>query len=254
MKKRELSYNLRLWRHFFVPLLTLIMVAIIGMFGFMRFNHSSLLDAFYAVVVTLTTVGYRQDIGATLEGKLFDSVFVIVSVVLVVVVIGRALEFIVSGEFVKVRRLRRMEKKIEWMADHFIICGFGRVGHQIAQELLAAKVPFVVIDSKEEVSDELEEIGVPYLIGDITNDKNLERSGIGKARGLIASADSDTANVFVTLSARVLNPDLFIVARAGLPDSEEKLKKAGANKVISPYLTAGKHMAEIAIKHRAEVK
>lgn len=248
-----MSYSRRMWRHFFVPLLVLLLTAVVGIVGFMYLNHSTFLQAFYMVVVTLTTVGYRMDEGLTTAGILFDSLFVVVSVVMIVVVIGRALEFIVSGEFVHIRRLRRMEKKIEWMKDHYIICGFGRVGHQIAKEFEAAKIPFVVIDSKEDTSEELEELNMPYMIGDITSDKNLERAGIAKAKGLIASADSDTANVFVTLSARVLNPNLYIISRAGYPEAEEKLKKAGANRVISPYFTAGKHMAEIAIKHRENV-
>ena len=141
-----------------------------------------------------------------------------------------------------------MEKKISEMKDHYIICGFGRVGLQVAAEFEKARIPYVVIDSKKETAAELEPKGIPYLIGDITQDSNLEEAGIRSAKGLIASADSDTANVYVTLSARVLNPHLFIVARAGHLDSEEKLKKAGANKVISPYFTAGMHMAEVAIK------
>lgn len=234
-----------------MPLLTLLVVAVIGIIGFMQLNHYTFLEAFYMVVVTLTTVGYRQDKGLSAAGILFDSIFVMVSVVLVIVVIGRALEFIVSGEFVKVRRLRRMEKKIEGMKDHYVICGFGRVGHQIAKEFENAKVPFVVIDSKEETSEELENMDIPYMIGDITLDSVLEKAGIKVAKGLIASADSDTANVFVTLSARVLNPNLYIIARAGFKDSEEKLKKAGANRVVSPYYIAGKHMAEMVVKHKA---
>ena len=144
-----------------------------------------------------------------------------------------------------------MESRIREMKNHFIICGFGRVGHQVAVDFKEANIPFVVIDSKPEIAQELEPQGIPHLLGDITSDSTLKEAGIMAARGLIASADSDTANVFVTLSARVLNPDLYIIARAGFLDSEEKLKKAGANKVISPYFTAGKHMAEVAIKHRA---
>ncbi|MBN3033347.1 MAG: NAD-binding protein [Candidatus Saganbacteria bacterium] len=248
------SYKLRLWRHFFAPLLTLLVVAVIGVIGFMKFNHTGFLEAFYMVVVTLTTVGYRMESNLSPAGMVFDSLFVMISIILLVVVIGKALEFIVSGEFTQVRRLMRMEKKIEWLSNHYIICGFGRVGHQIAKSLDEANIPYAVIDSKEETSEELEDLNIPYLIGDVTLDKNLERAGIAKAQGLIASADSDTANVFVTLSARGLNPNLYIIARAGMIDSEEKLKKAGANRVVSPYFIAGKHIAEIAIKHKTEAK
>jgi len=143
-----------------------------------------------------------------------------------------------------------MEKMISELKGHYIICGFGRVGHQIAKEFDAAKIHYVVIDSKQVTAEELEPRNIPYIIGNMTSDEILEEAGIRKAKGLIAGADSDTSNVFVTLSARVLNPSLYIIARAGYPDAEEKLKKAGANRVISPYFTAGKHMAEIAIKHQ----
>ena len=248
MSSKELSYNLRMWRHFFVPLFTLLLVSIIGIIGFMWFNRSSFLEAFYMVVVTLTTVGYRQDEGLSTAGILFDSFFVLVSIILLVVVIGRALEFIISGEFVKIRRLRRMEKKIEWMKDHYIICGFGRVGHQVAKDFEASKIPYVVIDIKEETADELEGTGTSYIIGDVTAENLLENAGAARARGLVACNDSDVANVFVTLSARAVNKDLYIVARASTPATEEKMKMAGANRVISPYFIAGHRLAAMATK------
>ena len=141
-----------------------------------------------------------------------------------------------------------MDRIISEMRDHYIICGFGRVGHQVAHELLAEKKPVVIIDSKQETAAELETMKIPYIIGDITTDENLEEAGILKAKGLVACADSDTSNVFVTLSARVLNPKLFIVARASQKESEEKLKKAGADKVMSPYFIAGRRMASMIIK------
>jgi voltage-gated potassium channel len=245
------SYNRKLWRHFFVPLLTLLVVAVIGIIGFMRLNHATFLEAFYMVVVTLTTVGYRQDEKLSAAGILFDSIFVMVSVVLIVVVIGRALEFIVSGEFVRIRRKRKMEKKIEGMKGHFIICGYGRVGHQVAVELKAAKIPYVVIDGKPETAVELEDSDVNFIIGDGSHDIILEQAGVRRAKVLVAANDSDTANVFVTLSARVINPGITIVSRASSVESEEKMRKAGANKVISPYFIAGKRMAALATKPTA---
>ena len=144
-----------------------------------------------------------------------------------------------------------MEKRISEMKDHYIICGFGRVGHQVAVELNAAKIPYVVLDSKQETAEELGAQNLPYLVGDITSDNLLLEAGIKNAKGLIASADSDTANVFVTLSARVLNPKLNIIARASSVEAEEKLKKAGANKVLSPYFIAGKRMAQMVTKPTA---
>jgi len=200
MKKEELKYQIRFWRHFLVPMLVLLLLVGAGILGFMVFEKISFLQALYLVAVTLTTVGMRPAENASSWALLFDTVFVVAGVVMVVILLGRALEFVVSGEFVKMRRRRRMEKKIESMKDHYIICGFGRVGHQVAVEFKAAKIPFVVLDSKPETAEELEPQGIPYIVGDITSDRTLLEANIKKAKGLIASADSDTANVFVVLS------------------------------------------------------
>ncbi|MGB9613249.1 MAG: potassium channel family protein [Candidatus Margulisiibacteriota bacterium] len=251
MKKNNFTYPLQLWRHFFIPLLILLAIVIIGVLGFTTIHGYSILQSLYLVAVILTTVGLRPVSDGSSLGMLFDILFIIVGVGTVVVLIGRAIEFIVSGELIRVRRRRAMEKKIEFMKNHYIICGFGRVGHQVAVEFKAAKIPYVVIDSKPETAEELDPQNVPYLIGDITSDEILLSAGIKHAKGLIASADSDTANVFVVLSARVLNPNLIIIARAGTIDTEEKLKKAGANRVISPYFIAGKRMAALATKPTA---
>jgi len=141
-----------------------------------------------------------------------------------------------------------MEKRIAELKNHYLICGFGRVGHQVAEDLAAEKTPYVIIDSRPEVEEELALLNIPFLIGDIASDDILEKAGIKRAKGLIASADSDAANVFVTLSARVLNPGIYIVARSATKDSESKLKKAGANQVITPYLIAGRRMAAMVQK------
>jgi voltage-gated potassium channel len=134
------------------------------------------------------------------------------------------------------------------MRDHYIICGFGRVGHQVARDLDAENIPYVIVDIKEKTAEELEEKGVPYIIGDVTAENLLENAGVERAKGMIAANDSDVANVYVTLSARALNKNLFIVARASTKAAEEKLKTAGANKVISPYYIAGRRLAALAIK------
>lgn len=230
-----------------MPSLILILVCIVGILGFILIDKYSFLEAIYMVVVTLTTVGFRPVKEMSNAGMIFDMTFVLVGIVLVIVVIGRALEFIVSGEFVNVRRKRRMEKIIERIKDHYIICGFGRVGHQIAKDFDNGGVPYVVIDSKPETQHELEG-KVPYLIGDITSDEVLEQAGIMRAKGLIACADSDTSNVYVTLSARTMNLNLFIISRAADIATETKLKKAGANRVISPYFIAGNRMASLAVR------
>jgi len=161
---------------------------------------------------------------------------------------GRAVEIIVEGEMFGYQKKKRMDKKIKEMRDHYIICGFGRVGHQVAQVFQASRVPYVVIDAKPQTAIELEPAGVAHIIGDATSDDTLTAAGIKTAKGLVACSDSDVANVYVTLSARALNPNLFIVSRAGQRDTEKKLLMAGANRVISPYFISGVRMAALATR------
>ena len=141
-----------------------------------------------------------------------------------------------------------MQKKIKDIKGHYIICGYGRVGHQIAKEFDLEEVSYVIIDEKPQTAEELEIIGTPYIIGNASANGNLEIAGIKKAKGLIACADSDQENVFVTLSARSMNPNLYIVARASGRDAEDKLKIAGANRTIAPYFISGRRMAALATR------
>lgn len=235
-----------------IPAVILLAIIVIGVSGYIYLEGWSVLDAVYMIVITLATVGFREVHDLNAAGRILTMGVIITGVGTALYIAGQVIEMMVEGQIVGYRRRKKMETMISEMKNHYIICGFGRVGHQVAIEFNEAKVPYVVIDSKPEVAAELDPQGVPHLLGDITSDSILKEAGIMQARGLIASADSDTANVFVTLSARVLNPNLYIVARAGYLDSEEKLKKAGANRVVSPYFTAGKHMADIAVKHRGE--
>ena len=141
-----------------------------------------------------------------------------------------------------------MQKTLNELRDHFIICGFGRVGHQIAEEFQEHGVPFAVIDDNPDFIEELELSEIPYVAGEAANDEVLEAAGIRRAKALVAAVDSDAANVFITLTARVLNPSLFIVARASQPETEAKLRKAGANRVVSPYVIGGRRMAAMSLK------
>ncbi len=236
------------FRRLIPPGIILLIIITVGIVGYTVIEGWSLLESLYMLVITLFTVGFGEVHELSTAGKVLTMLIIISGVGAAIYAVGQVIEIIVEGQIFGYRRRKRMERKIREMKEHYIICGFGRVGHQVAEEFGAAKVPYVVIDSKPETADELEPKGIPYVIGDVTSDKNLEEAGIIKAKGLIASADSDTANVFVTLSARVLNRDLYIVARASGRDAEEKLKKAGANRVISPYFISGRRMAALAIR------
>jgi voltage-gated potassium channel len=165
-----------------------------------------------------------------------------------VYIAGQAVEIIVEGEIFGYQRKKRMAKQISAMKDHYIICGFGRVGHQVAEAFDSAGISYVVIDAKPETAQELEIRNIPNIIGDATSDDLLRQAGIDRAKCLVACSDSDVANVYVTLSARALNCSLYIVARAGLRDTENKLTMAGANRVLSPYFMAGRRMAAMATR------
>ncbi len=230
------------------PIIILLVIVTVGITGYTLIEGWSLLEAAYMLVITLFTVGFGEVHTLSAAGKVLTMLIIVSGVGTAIYAVGQIGEIIVEGQIFGYRRRKRMERKIKEMKDHYIICGFGRVGHQVAEEFEAAKRPYVVIDTKPETADELEPKGIPYVVGDVTSDKNLEEAGIKKAKGLIASADSDTANVFVTLAARALNQGIYIVARASSRDTEDKLKMAGANRVISPYFISGRRIAALAIR------
>jgi len=160
-------------------------------------------------------------------------------------------ELFVAGHMTGLLEVWRMERRIEELEDHYLICGFGRVGQQVARDFQAAEVDFVVIDDNVEQREMMEEMGVLYLHGAASDDALLIDAGIKRARAVIACVDSDSENVFITLSARELNPDIEIVARASQETSERKLLRAGADDVISPYKASGRAMATIALSERS---
>jgi voltage-gated potassium channel len=156
-------------------------------------------------------------------------------------------ELFVAGHMTGLLEVWRMERRIEDLEDHYLICGFGRVGQQVARDLERAGVDFVVIDDNVEQREVMEEMGVLYLHGPTADDAMLLQAGIKRARALIACVDSDAENIFTTLSARELNPEIEIVARASQESSERKLLRAGADDVVSPYKASGRAMATIAL-------
>jgi voltage-gated potassium channel len=221
-------------------------IVLIGILGYEFIEKWSFLESIYMVIITLFTIGFQEVRPLSDAGRIFTMCMIVGGVGSAIYAAGQAVEIIVEGEMSGYRKRRRMDKIISEMKGHYIICGFGRVGHQVAQAFETSRTSYVVIDSKRETLEELETKSVPSIIGDATSDNVLMEAGILSAKGLIACSDSDVANVYVTLSARVLNPGLNIVARAGYQDTEKKLIMAGANKVISPYFISGIRMAALA--------
>jgi voltage-gated potassium channel len=221
------------------------MVVIIGICGFVFIEKWTLLESIYMTITTVFTVGFSEVRPLSHAGKIFTMFIIVGGVGSAFYAAGQIMEIIFEGEMSGYRKRKRMDKKIKDMRGHYIICGFGRVGHEVAQVFETSHIRYVVIDSKEETLEELEAKDIPSIIGDATTDSVLLESGIKAAKGLIACSDSDFANVYITLSARVLNPELNIVARAGLKGTEKKLIMAGANRVISPYFISGIRMAAL---------
>jgi voltage-gated potassium channel len=225
--------------------IVLLAVMVVGVTGFMAIEHWTPLESIYMVVITLLTIGFQEVHPLSPQGRIFTMIIAILGVGTAVYAAGQAAETIVEGEIFGYRTRRKMEKKIKELHDHYIISGFGRVGHQVAEDFDGARIPYLVIDAKPETASELQPKGVPHIVGDPTLDEVLEEAGIHRAKGLVACSDSDVSNVYVTLSARALNARLYIVARASQRETEKKLKMAGADRVISPYYISGRRMAAL---------
>lgn len=228
-----------------VLLLFLALVGV-GTAGFMLTEGWPLGQAFYAAVTTLTTLGTERP--TSLAGMIFTAVYVLIGVGTSFYLLGSLVIFVAEGHLRADMRRRRMERRIEQVRDHFIICGYGRVGRQIVAEFGREGVPLVLIDIHQESLAEAEAQGHLVITGSPTRDEVLMQARLEVARGLIAAMDNDADNIYVTLAARVLRPDLFIVARANYPDAEPKLQRAGASRVISPYSVGGRLMAMLALR------
>jgi voltage-gated potassium channel len=226
----------------------LTIIVILGITGYCFVEGWSLLDSAYMVVITLFTIGFEEVHPLSQAGEIFTMFIAVAGVGTAVYAGGKAVEIIVEGEMLGYQKRKRMNRKIREMKWHYIICGFGRVGHQVATNFEASGVDFVVIDSQRETIAELELRGIPYILGDATSDSILLEAGIKNAKGLVACSDSDVVNVYVTLSARALNSKLHIVGRAAFHDTEKKLMMAGADRVLSPYFLAGVRMAAMATR------
>ncbi|PKR94197.1 potassium channel family protein [Bacillus toyonensis] len=216
-------------------------VVILGTLGFMTIEEISLFQAFWMTMITVLTVGYGDAVPVTQAGKVFALLIIPVGVGIVTYAIGVVAAIIIEGNLFHAVRRKKMDKQIAQLQNHIIVCGCGRVGLQVVHELQEKKIPFVVVDKDESI---LEKEKLLYIHGDATEDQVLHHAGISKAAGLVAIVANDAENVFITLTARGLNDAIKIVARAEKPETEEKLRRAGANKVINPSSMAGIHIAK----------
>ena len=228
-------------RRILIALAALLLVLGGGTLGYWMIGLSPL-DALYQTVTTVTTVGFRELFPGTTAAKVFTIVLLLTGVGTVLYAFSVVLEAVIEGDLKDLWGRRRMERKIGDLAGHVILCGWGRVGRAIANHLAAGGEDFVVIDEDPARVEGLDQL---HLVGDATDDSVLERAGIRRARALVAATSADTTNVYLTLTGRALRPDLFIVARARITESEEKLRRAGADRVVNPQAIGGSRIAAL---------
>lgn len=237
------------WRRLGIALLALLAVLVVGTVGYLLLGFG-LLDAVYQSVTTVSTVGFREVEPLSPTGQVFTMALILVGVGAALYAFSVLVETVFEGRLNELLGRRHMDKSIASLRGHVIICGWGRVGHSIAGEVVDAGRDLVVVESGASILDGVSHLAV---VGDATEDAVLRAAGIDRAAALIAAVDSDAANSFITLSARTLNPDLFIVARTRSEESGEKLRRAGADRVVNPQSIGGARMAAFVLRpHVAE--
>ncbi len=229
--------------------LALAIIFLVGSTGYMVIEGWSLFDAVYMTVLTMTTVGYEEVRPLSPLGRVFNLFIMLGGVGLMLYILTVTVQTVVEDEVLRVfMRRRRMKKKIDAVEAHFILCGFGRVGREAAAAIHGEDVDVVVVDSTEAAIAAAEEDGLLAICKDATHNATLLEAGIERARGLIIATGSDSDNVLITLTAKAINPNLTIVARADAVETRDKLRLAGADRVVTPYSIGGRRMALSAVK------
>ncbi|MFC2084609.1 potassium channel family protein [Bacteroidota bacterium] len=227
-------------------LIGLLIIIICGTIGFELVEPGwNLLDSFYMTIITITTTGFSEVKPLSDEGRIF-TIFLIISGVLTIAYTGsKAAQILIEKQLL---RRRRMEKKLDLLANHYIVCGYGRMGKEICDSLARNKYPFVVIENESDKIEMLKSKGFMIVNGDSTNDNVLLKAGLKRAKGLVSVVRTDPENVFTTLSAKGLNPNIFVVSRAIDEGTESKLLKAGADRVVKPYELGGNRMVQLLLR------
>jgi voltage-gated potassium channel len=234
----------------FTGLLTLGVILIVSTVGYMVLEGWSLLDALYMTVITLTTVGYREVQPLDQAGMVFTIFVLFIGVGTAFYILTAFVATIIEGDLRQIFGERRVKIAIERLKDHHIICGFGRVGEEIARELTERRAPLVIVDNSPEKLDKARAENFLTLQGDATQEEVLKAAGIMRCASLIAALDSDSGNTYITLTAKMLQPEVRVVARVGLAANEAKLMQAGADHIVSPYQMGGRRMAVSALQPR----
>lgn len=235
-------------RHFIATLSLPVSIIAWGTVGYMLIEGWGFFDSVYMTVMTVTTVGFGEPQKLSRSGQIFTIVLMLGGIFVLFYSAGEIIRVIVSGQVQAALGRQRMERNLADMKGHLIVCGYGRMGRLVCREFSAHKIPFVVIDRQAAL---LENFQLPHglaLTGDATSDEMLRKVGVERARALVTLAGSDADNLFITMSTRLLNDRIFIVARAEDERAEQKLTRAGANRVVSPYLIGGSRVAQAVLR------
>ncbi|UWX54079.1 NAD-binding protein [Maribacter litopenaei] len=230
----------------YLALMLMLAVLLFGVLGYRLIADYSWIDAFYMTIITVTTVGFSEVRPMGVEGKIFTVILIVTSVFIVGFAISVITEYLLSRNNPQILKLKKVKNTVDKLTDHVVVCGFGRNGMQAAERLKAYKKPFVVIERDKELLEKFED-EILFMEGDANEDEVLLAAGIERAQYLIVTLPDDAANLFVVLSARQLNSNLFIISRASQVTSQRKLQLAGANKVIMPDKIGGDHMASLVV-------
>jgi len=226
----------------------LLSVFVYGLFIFLVVEGWSLLDSFYQVVMTLSTVGFMELHPLSDRARLMVSFLILMGVGSFAYLVGAFTQVLVEGHLQDLWGKRKVQKLIDSLSNHYIICGYGRIGAVIAQELQRENLPVVILERDPELLHELERDGYLFLAGDATTDELLLAAGVSRAKGLFACVSQDAENVYITLSSRQFSPSLTIIARADRNESVAKLERAGANRVLTPHQIGGKRIAQVMLR------
>ena len=238
----------RVFRRFLFPIISLAVLLAAGTAGYRWMESLGTIDALYMTVITISTVGFGEVKPLSPTGRLFTIGLIFSGGGLVAYTLSGTAAFVLSGEWRANWARKKRHSMLAHISHHVIICGYGRIGRHVAHELKAEGIPFVVVDLSPEKIADITDSGYLALQGDASSEADLKEAGIDRARGLVAAANSDAENVFIVLTARSMHKDLLIVARANFEESESKLLRAGANRLILPYRIAGRRMVTMLVR------
>ncbi|HEV2577439.1 MAG TPA: NAD-binding protein [Acidobacteriaceae bacterium] len=238
----------RLIRRILFILALLSLIVGVGTTGFVLIEHYSWFDAFYVTISTITTIGYPEPRPLSHAGRVFNTFLILFGVTGMFVSVGAMAQTIIELELQGLFGEHRKKKMIHQLRDHFIVCGYGRVGRNASLEFQRTGAPFLIIDRNEQRVTKATTAGMLAVVADATQDDSLRDAGVLRAKGLIAALPSDAENLFIILSAKALNPQLTVVTRASEEEAGEKLRRAGADTVLTPFSMAGRQLADVLLR------